>query len=70
MTYYYTPKDMIYCKHCDYKCYKLKQHFMCEFRKCKKIDYNICIFNQPYCRDCLNTIKRFEEYIDKYTELI
>lgn len=53
-----------FCKHCEYRCIKSNDHFYCEI--CSKIDYDICYFRSPYCKDCNNVIKSFEEYIEKY----
>lgn len=57
-----------YCKHCDYKCLRSKDHFICEL--CFSIDNDICNYRQPFCSHCLDIIKRFEEFLNKYGKLI
>lgn len=64
----YEKKEKIKCKHCEYSCYKLKKHFMCNFRKCKKIDFNICLYNvkYKYCKEHYSIINKMEEYLKIY----
>jgi hypothetical protein len=63
---YFKNSKYIHCKYCEYYCIKYKKHFICDMLKCKRLDYNICLFNQPYCDKCLDIIKRFEEFLEKY----